>query len=860
VTLTLSFNTNVTSRIPVAGFSEALLLIDEPHTNASGGTNTLFACGAAGSNDNGSGVCSATGDGTGTNTYNGAPGHPNVFQGQPSGTEALVWNNVPIDPPGNSNKLTLRFTNLRVNASSIAVSGTLVPSQVDATLTVTGGIGVSSPQQTVAYLENALTSQTTSVALLSQCIDANPSIAVNSGNPLDTGGQNGAQLTLSETEAFADVFQVKNFAQWQANAGPPFSMMYPTDVNQDIPGYAYHTETGFFDGALTDANILGYTPTAEFPAVRGLTVAGQATSGTRVYFQFSPIPQGLQLFVPVSVPLARATALNDQTGVAVLTSADPNGAGEFTPANGNLSGFAPVPIVNGTGTAVYEILYESPYFIEAFQVPVAAAYLGGEVIAGTVNVQSGLGPLSTVTTADGVSPVPRFTSLLDSAPAFTIQSCTQSIGTSTSATAVTTMYSPNAQQITLTATVRDVSGPVTGGTVTFTVLGVGSPTAAIPVINGVASTIFTFTGAPAGSYTIQAAYSGVLGEDLPASSDSSQFLVIGQAQPAVLWPTPADILAGTALGPQQLNATASAAGTLTYTPPPGTVLAVANNQILQVTFTPTDTADYLSVTKAVSINVKPVLPAGLPFGAFEMPAATSNVSGSVAFTGWALASAGIAGVDIWREPNPGETTQSNGLVFVGTAEFVSGSRPDVQATYSNYLNSNSAGWGFLLLTNELPANSGNTGLGNGTYRIHALAHDTQSQTTDLGVKTIIVDNKDATAPFGTIDTPAPGAVVSGTAYVNFGWALTPIGKMIPIDGSTIWVYIDNQPVGHPVYNNYRVDIATLFPGYSNAGGAVGYFYIDTTKLTNGLHTISWSVTDNAGAASGIGSRFFTVQN
>jgi hypothetical protein len=81
-----------------------------------------------------------------------------------------------------------------------------------------------------------------------------------------------------------------------------------------------------------------------------------------------------------------------------------------------------------------------------------------------------------------------------------------------------------------------------------------------------------------------------------------------------------------------------------------------------------------------------------------------------------------------------------------------------------------------------------------------------------------------------------------------------------VNGSTISVYIDNVAVGHPVYNNPRSDIEALFPGLNNTDGAVGYFYIDTTKYANGVHTISWIVTDNAGHASGIGSRFFTVQN
>jgi hypothetical protein len=41
---------------------------------------------------------------------------------------------------------------------------------------------------------------------------------------------------------------------------------------------------------------------------------------------------------------------------------------------------------------------------------------------------------------------------------------------------------------------------------------------------------------------------------------------------------------------------------------------------------------------------------------------------------------------------------------------------------------------------------------------------------------------------------------------------------------------------------------------------VGGFVLDTTTLSNGLHTIVWVVTDDKGATQGIGSRFFTVAN
>jgi hypothetical protein len=163
----------------------------------------------------------------------------------------------------------------------------------------------------------------------------------------------------------------------------------------------------------------------------------------------------------------------------------------------------------------------------------------------------------------------------------------------------------------------------------------------------------------------------------------------------------------------------------------------------------------------------------------------------------------------------------------------------------------------MILTNELP-NIG-AGLGNGTYKLHAIAHNRTGATQDLGTKTITVDNAHASNPFGTIDTPGQGQVQTG-AIVNFGWVVTQQPYIVPFDGSTIWVIVDGQYLGHPAYNNYRVDIATLFPGLNNSNGAVGFFYIDTTALTNGIHSIAWGLTDNASRSAGIGSRYFYVFN
>ncbi len=90
----------------------------------------------------------------------------------------------------------------------------------------------------------------------------------------------------------------------------------------------------------------------------------------------------------------------------------------------------------------------------------------------------------------------------------------------------------------------------------------------------------------------------------------------------------------------------------------------------------------------------------------------------------------------------------------------------------------------------------------------------------------------------------------GQNYLNWGWALTPQPAIIPTDGSTIQVIVDGAPVGNPTYNLFRPDVAGAFPGLANTNGPVGYRAIDTTGLAEGLHTISWTVTDTRPAHVG----------
>jgi 5-hydroxyisourate hydrolase-like protein (transthyretin family) len=283
--------------------------------------------------------------------------------------------------------------------------------------------------------------------------------------------------------------------------------------------------------------------------------------------------------------------------------------------------------------------------------------------------------------------------------------------------------------------------------------------------------------------------------------------------------------------------------------------------ILTGTITLTATAGNLPVvTLPVTLRVMAPEAPTAPFGMFETPVNGASVAGSIAVTGWALDDIGIARVELWRDRVAGETTQvfvgglGNGKIFIADASFIAGARPDVETAYASFPFANQAGWGYLLLTQGL------WNQGNGSYTLHAFAYDTQGNGVTLGSKTITVNNATATRPFGSIDTPAQGQTVTGGVW-NFGWALTPNATpTCTIGPSGVQVSIDSGPLQPVSYGDLRPDIAAAFPGYSNGAGAGGAYYIDTTTLANGTHSIGWLVTDSCGRAEGIGSRFFTVFN
>jgi hypothetical protein len=84
-------------------------------------------------------------------------------------------------------------------------------------------------------------------------------------------------------------------------------------------------------------------------------------------------------------------------------------------------------------------------------------------------------------------------------------------------------------------------------------------------------------------------------------------VLVGKGNPVITWPAPAPITYSFPVNGTQLNATASVPGTFSYSPTSGTLLP-AGQRTLSVTFTPTDTATYNTVTATNTLTVNKATP------------------------------------------------------------------------------------------------------------------------------------------------------------------------------------------------------------------------------------------------------------
>jgi len=176
-----------------------------------------------------------------------------------------------------------------------------------------------------------------------------------------------------------------------------------------------------------------------------------------------------------------------------------------------------------------------------------------------------------------------------------------------------------------------------------------------------------------------------------ASPASSVTYTVSKGTPVITWANPAAITYGTPLNATQLNATANIPGIFAYAPAAGVVLT-AGTQPLSTTFTPTDSTNYASVSRNVTLIVNRASATTTITSTSPNPSTPGspvNVAVTVAGVSGGVSPTGIVNVSASTGESCSAAVSAGGCTLIFTT---AGSRT-VTATYSgdaNYLGSTTA--------------------------------------------------------------------------------------------------------------------------------------------------------------------------
>ncbi|HJZ95579.1 MAG TPA: Ig-like domain-containing protein, partial [Candidatus Solibacter sp.] len=461
-TISMFMNTAVTSRTYANGFSEVLLLVNDPNSGVVGTAQTALACADP------SGTCSLTGNGTGAGQYDGSPGHPNVFPGKVAGN--TVTFTVPIDAPMVLGAvLTIRMTNIRVNATSLGGGSAAGATPVVASISVSGvSLLINNATPTTGFVQSGL--------------------GFSMRTPDNSSASNGTTITQCSTPTRAGVLR---FAEAFPNAAQPRTSATFIDGETSPPPAVQNVA-----GAIYPGESWYYNPTLSAPTVN-FSTAGLADAGTRFRAAINNVPPGSQVFVSArNVVFSGGTPIAASSGTVARLTQNEGSAFSPTPSSRTLDGIPAVqlPLVNGAANAVWEVL--------------GANYNGNENFDFLVWVQPGA-TLGTGTVNGSFAPapptfsagVPRFIADPNAAKTLFITSGCQ-VNAPTTTTLAASISAPLTVG-TLTATVKSSAGAPTG-TVTFYDNSVAIPNSTTTLtVNGIAPFTTTFN---AGSHSFTATY------------------------------------------------------------------------------------------------------------------------------------------------------------------------------------------------------------------------------------------------------------------------------------------------------------------------------------------------------------------
>ena len=365
----------------------------------------------------------------------------------------------------------------------------------------------------------------------------------------------------------------------------------------------------------------------------------------------------------------------------------------------------------------------------------------------------------------------------------------------------------------------------------------------------------------AGGHAITATFSPTDTADY-VTATANVTLTVNAGTPPIVWATPAVIAYGTALSSAQLDASSIVAGTFSYSPVTGTVLA-AGSHTITVTFTPTDSTDYTTATGTVVLTVNTATstitwapPVAIAYGtalsATQLDA-TASVAGTFVYTpaaGTVLA-AGSQSLTVTFTPtnttNYTTATATVTLTVNKTASIITWATPAAilngTALSSTQLDASSTIPGTFVYS---PAAGTVLAAGSQTLSVTFTPTDTTDYTTATQTVTLTVNPSTPTltinatsVPFGdvVINTPATQSVTltsTGTSAVTVNSAVVT-GTGFTVAGATFPMALTP---GQMVTLSVEFDPTA-------AGAATGQLTITSTSSTNGTAAIALTGTGMA---------------
>jgi len=341
-----------TGTAPTSLPTEAALLVNDCTSNS-------------GLSPNGSGFgCGPTGTFTG-----GTPTQGFLQNG------ALVFSGFTLPVVAGGGQFQIRVTNVRVNANSLAAGGFV-------TGTVLATFGIQNQQNLVlGAVQASLSVAISSVTNFAQC------------NSTVTAGSTVTTITIKELVNTA----FKSPASSAGNSSP--GQWYQNGVNTE---------------SQTVLTGLPTTGSGQIWTLQNGSTPGLADSSTRIRVNFSNIPAGVTLQLPVTIGNANGTTA---PSAVATTSGD---VGSFSPAGSNIT-------LTTAGSVTYQVVAQNGSAIDSFSVPVIITYTytpPSTPNVGTILASATYAPTSAeVTTLNPSFGIPRFADTSVLAPFATISAC-----------------------------------------------------------------------------------------------------------------------------------------------------------------------------------------------------------------------------------------------------------------------------------------------------------------------------------------------------------------------------------------------------------------------------------------------------